>query len=147
MKDLLGTDRGIALVEFALVMPVLVLLLVGVLDMARAANAYATLSNAAREGSHYAALHPTAEPSAIASAVRARVVPLDASAVTIEASYHDGSAFVAWPTGGIPASVPAPSVVPAQVRVSYPWRATTSLIAGFFGSASFSASSTADAVR
>ena len=135
------------MVEFALVLPVLIVLLVGVMDVARAANAYATLSSAAREGSHYAALHPTAAPSAITSVVRSRVEPLESASVIVEASYHDGTDFVAWPTSGIPASSPLASAVPARVRVSYPWHAVTSLIGGFFAGASFSASSTSDAVR
>jgi Flp pilus assembly protein TadG len=147
VTKLLGGDAGTALVEFALVMPVVLMLLVGVIDVARAANAYTTLSSAAREGSHYAALHPTAAPAAITDVVRARVQPLDAGSVTVEASYHDGSAFVAWPSGGIPASSPRASSVPARVRVTYPWEAVTSLIGRSFTGASFSASSTADAIR
>ena len=133
--------------EFALVLPVLVLLLVSVIDVARAANAYATLSSAVREGSHYAALHPTAAPLAIASVVRERVAPLDPMSVTVVATYHDGTGFVAWPTGGIPASIPSPSLVPTRVQVSYPWRAVTSIVGGFFSGASFSATSTAEATR
>ncbi len=147
MRKILRDDAASALVEFALVLPVLIVLIVGAVDVARAANAYATMSNAAREGSHYAALHPTAAPSAIAGVVRQRVEPLDAASVTVEASYHDGTAFVAWPGSGIPASSPAPSTVPARVRVSYPWQAVTALIGNLFSAASFSASSTADAVR
>lgn len=147
MRGRLRDDEGIALVEFALVMPIVILLLVGIVDMARAANAYATLSSAAREGSHYAALHPTAAPAAIQDIVRARVQPLDAGSLTVEAAYHDGSSFVDWPSGGIPASSPLPSSVPARVRVTYPWQAVTALIGRSFAGASFSASSTADAVR
>lgn len=139
-------DAGTALVEFALIAPVLILLLVGILDLGRAMNASITLANAAREGSYYAALHPTAAPSAIRDAVRARVVPLDASAVTVEASYHDGSTFVDWPNGGIPAN-PSPTAVPTQVRVTYPWRATSSLIGSFFTGSPLSASSRASTVR
>ena len=140
-------QSGVALVEFALVLPVLVLLLVGVIDVARAANAYATLSSAAREGSHYAALHPTAGPSAIASTVRARVAPLSAGSVTVEATYSNGTDFIAWPSGGIPASSPSPSLVPTRVRVSYPWQSVTSIIGNFFASSSMGASSTSEATR
>lgn len=148
MSGARSSDSGNALVEFALVMPIVIVLLVGMIDVARAANAYATLSSAAREGSHYAALHPTAAPSAITSAVRARVEPLDPASVSVEATYNDGSSFVSWPTSGIPASTPAATSIPARVRVSYPWRSITGLVSGFFSVApSFSATSTADAVR
>jgi hypothetical protein len=45
-----GKDRGAAAVEFALVLPILMLLVFGMVDFGRAYNARITLSNAAREG-------------------------------------------------------------------------------------------------
>jgi Flp pilus assembly protein TadG len=49
-----GTSRGQALVEFALVIPIFVLLLTALFDMGRAVFAYNTLTNAAREGARIA---------------------------------------------------------------------------------------------
>jgi Flp pilus assembly protein TadG len=46
--------RGQALVEFALVIPLFLLLLVGLFDLGRAVFAYNTLTNAAREGARMA---------------------------------------------------------------------------------------------
>ena len=46
----LHKDRGAAAVEFALVMPVLLSLVVGIAEFGRAYNVQATLSGAAREG-------------------------------------------------------------------------------------------------
>lgn len=141
-------DAGVALVEFALVAPVLLVLMIGILDVGRAVNAYVTISNAAREGSRYAALHPTASPGAIESAVRARVVPLDASTVDVTTSYYDGTAFQTFPpSGGIPTSSPKPSFIPIRVEVSYDWHAATMLIGIFFSSPSFTATSTVDVLR
>lgn len=139
-------ERGQSLVEFALVAPLLIILMVGILDVGRAVNAYVTISNAAREGSHYAALHPTASPGAIVSAVRSRVVPLDPSSVTVTARYYDGSTFQAWPSSGVPALSTA-GYVPVQVQVSYPWAAVTMLIGAFFSSGPLTAISTVDTVR
>jgi Flp pilus assembly protein TadG len=51
-----GDDRGAAAVEFALVLPVLVLLLFGIVDFGRLLNAEITLTQAAREGARVAAL-------------------------------------------------------------------------------------------
>jgi hypothetical protein len=158
MREMLQREDATSTVEFALVAPVLFLLLVGILDLGRAVNAYVTVSNAAREGSHYAILHPTAAPSAIASAVRARVVPLDETQVVVAASYYNGSTFTPWPLGGVPASTPAPSSVPVRVSVCYPWAAAT-FIGRFFPAVSpapcgapardayFQATSTTDANR
>jgi Flp pilus assembly protein TadG len=43
------TDRGSATVEFALLAPVLILLLLGIMEFGRAYNAQISLTNAARE--------------------------------------------------------------------------------------------------
>ena len=45
---------GQALVEFALVVPVLILLLFGILDFGRAIYAYNTIADAARDGARVA---------------------------------------------------------------------------------------------
>ena len=126
----IADDGGASLVEFALVAPIVFVLLVGILDLGRAVNAYVTVSNAAREGSHYAILHPTAAPSAIVAAVRQRVVPLDETKVAVDSAYYDqGTAtFVPWPSGGPPAS---PRPMPVRVSVCYPWSAAT-FIGRFF---------------
>ncbi|WP_120519971.1 TadE/TadG family type IV pilus assembly protein [Arthrobacter celericrescens] len=45
-----NSERGAVAVEFALLAPVLVLLLLGIMEFGRAYNAQVSLSNAAREG-------------------------------------------------------------------------------------------------
>jgi Flp pilus assembly protein TadG len=50
-----GADRGAAAVEFALLLPVLLLVVFGVIDFGRALNAQITLTQAAREGARLAA--------------------------------------------------------------------------------------------
>jgi Flp pilus assembly protein TadG len=45
-----GGRRGQGLVEFALVFPILMLMLLGLVDLGRAVFAYNTITNAAREG-------------------------------------------------------------------------------------------------
>ncbi|GAA5102533.1 TadE/TadG family type IV pilus assembly protein [Haloechinothrix salitolerans] len=49
-------DRGAAAVEFAIVLPVLLLLVFGIIDFGRALNAQVTLTQAAREGARLEAL-------------------------------------------------------------------------------------------
>ncbi len=51
--------RGQALVELALLLPVLILLAMGTLDVGRVFQGYLDLANATREGAAYAALNPT----------------------------------------------------------------------------------------
>jgi Flp pilus assembly protein TadG len=54
-QRLLG-ERGAAVVEFALVLPVLLVLLLGIIEYSKAFNTQATLSAAAREGARTMAL-------------------------------------------------------------------------------------------
>jgi Flp pilus assembly protein TadG len=49
-----ATGRGQALVEFALVLPIFLLVMVALFDLGRAVFAYNTLTNAAREGARIA---------------------------------------------------------------------------------------------
>ena len=49
-------DRGVAAVEFALLLPMLLLLIFGIIDFGRALNAQITLTQAAREGARIASV-------------------------------------------------------------------------------------------
>jgi Flp pilus assembly protein TadG len=53
---------GQSLVEFALVLPVLLLLVLGAMDFARMFSTKITLTNAAREGANYLSRHPDDAP-------------------------------------------------------------------------------------
>ena len=53
----LRDEQGAAAVEMALVLPLLLLLLFGIIDFGRVLNAQITLTEAAREGARAAALH------------------------------------------------------------------------------------------
>jgi Flp pilus assembly protein TadG len=59
---------GQGLVEFALVLPLLLLILIGVLDLGRLSFAAMTVTNAAREGARYGATNPTATSAIVARA-------------------------------------------------------------------------------
>ena len=50
-------SRGQSLVEFALVFPVVALLIFGLVDLGRAVYAYSTIANAARQGARVAAVN------------------------------------------------------------------------------------------
>ena len=150
MRQAAHREGGATIVEFALVAPVVILLLLACLDFARAMNAYVTVSNASREGARFATLHPAADPLTIQSSVLARVLPLDTSVMTVEAWYDTGSGFQRWGTGGIPATPLMPAPVSVRVEVTYPWSASTSIVGSFFsaaGSRSFASSSSMVTVR
>lgn len=54
LHRLIRTARGQALVEFALIAPVLIILMLGVIDYGRVYFAHISVTNAARNGAHYA---------------------------------------------------------------------------------------------
>lgn len=131
----LAGAEGSTTLEFALVVPMLVLLTVGLLDIARALNAQIVVGSASREAAHYAILHPSTTPADIVAAGRERTAPLDAASIAVVARYYDSgtSTFVAWPETGIPPNTPARGVL-VRIEVSYPWSAA-SFVAGTFFSA------------
>lgn len=51
-------EEGQSLVEMALMFPILLLVLTGILDLGRAYYSYLQLTNAAREGARYGATYP-----------------------------------------------------------------------------------------
>ncbi len=53
----LRDERGQSLVEYALVLPILLLLLVGIMEFGIAVFNYNTIANAAREGARYGIVH------------------------------------------------------------------------------------------
>jgi hypothetical protein len=78
------TGRGQALVEFALVIPIFLVLLVALFDLGRAVFAYNTLTNAAREGARIAIVNQY-EPSIIARAKQqTAIVELNDPSVRID---------------------------------------------------------------
>jgi len=111
------SDRGTAAVEFALVLPVLLLIVFGIIDFGRALNAQISLTGAAREGVRLAALGYS--NAAIQARVAAAAPSLSGVTTTVTAS---------CPPGAGPAAN-------AQVDVSYRFSFITPIgaIAGVFG--------------
>jgi hypothetical protein len=59
---LLARDQGQALIEFALIIPVLLMLILGLFDLGRAVVEENTLAFAAREATRYAIVHGSNHP-------------------------------------------------------------------------------------
>ncbi|NUP73989.1 MAG: pilus assembly protein [Sinomonas sp.] len=90
-------ERGAAAVEFALVLPVLLVLVLGIIDFGRAFSAQQTLTNAARVGSRVMALQNS--QSAAISAAQSAASPvgsLPSSAFTISPSSCSSGAQVTF---------------------------------------------------
>jgi Flp pilus assembly protein TadG len=80
-------DRGSAAVEFALLLPLLLLIVFGIVDFGRALNAQITLTQAAREGARLAALN---QPNVV-SRTQAAAVGLSPVSVSVTSSCPSGA--------------------------------------------------------
>ncbi|MDQ4501870.1 pilus assembly protein [Sinomonas sp. ASV322] len=90
-------ERGAAAVEFALVLPVLLVLVLGIIDFGRALSAQQTLTNAARVGARVMVLQNS--PTAAIAAAQSAASPLGAlpaSAFTISPSTCSSGAQVTF---------------------------------------------------
>ena len=75
---------GQGLVEFAQILPILLLLVVGALDFGRAFYMKVVMENSAREGAYFMAYHATDDPAnAIANAKEATQIEAENSGFTI----------------------------------------------------------------
>jgi Flp pilus assembly protein TadG len=81
-SSLLG-ERGAAAVEFALVVPLLLMLLVGIVEFSKAFNAQATLSAAAREAARTMTLANDVTQARTAAQTAAGALGLSSTAVSI----------------------------------------------------------------
>lgn len=83
-----STDgRGQALVEFALILPILLILLLGILDFGRAIAAYNSVSNAARSGARVAIVNQ--DLTAIEAAVESEGISLGDIEVDFDPDVND----------------------------------------------------------
>lgn len=85
-----GTDRGAVAVEFAIVLPILLLLILGIVEFGRAYYVQTTLSGAAREGVRAMALHnnaseaiTTVQSSALGLGVTSGQIAISPSSCTL----------------------------------------------------------------
>ncbi len=123
--------RGQALVEFALVIPIFLLLLVALFDLGLAVFAYNTLTNATREGARMAIVNQYT-PSIIDRAKsQTAIVELDAPNVEFWQVAADGTADKSKPQCNRPVAVGCLAVV----RFEATYRPITPIISNFlFGS-------------
>lgn len=82
-----GHDRGATAVEFALLLPLLLLIVFGTIDFGRALNAQITLTQAAREGARLAALGQP--PSVVADRTVTAATGLSLNAASNVTVGHD----------------------------------------------------------
>lgn len=109
-------ERGAAAVEFALVVPLLLLLVLGIAEFGRAYNISSTLAGAAREGARTMALENSTSAARSAAQGAATGLGLSASQITVTPSSCPTSS-----TG---------STTLVTVRITYPM----TFVSGLLGS-------------
>lgn len=105
-------ERGAAAIEFALILPILVVLVFGVIEFGRVFNAQISITNAAREGARYMAIHNSAADARTAAANAAPSLTPALSVGSVDVS-------------------PAPCVLGSPVTVTVHY--TVDFVTGYFG--------------
>ena len=118
------TERGQSLVEFALILPIFILVLAGLFDLGRAVYAYNTISNASRESVRVAIVNQTGAD--IKAEALKQAVSLGLSAADVTITYGD-------PSGTGTCSAPYGLGCRASVTVQYSYTAATPVISQIIG--------------
>lgn len=125
--------RGQSLVEFALILPVFILLLVGLFDLGRAVYGYNTVSNASREAARVAIVDQTF------ATIKARAVggsvALGVTANDVDVAFKNQDLT----TMTAPCNVtPVPTGCIAEVTVNYSYAPATPIIGNLIGNITIS---------
>ncbi|MCC7352523.1 MAG: pilus assembly protein [Anaerolineae bacterium] len=86
----LRSDKGQEVVEFAIILPLLFLLLFGIIDFGIIIFSYDTIANATREGARYGIVHPT-DDAGIEAAARRLTSGLSSGALQINITRPGGN--------------------------------------------------------
>jgi len=78
----LRREKGAALIEYAMIAPLLFLLLIGIIEFSILIFSYNTIANAAREGARYGIVYP-GDAAGIESAARGLTTGLDQAALQV----------------------------------------------------------------
>ena len=122
------------MVEFALVVPLFVLLLVGLFDVGRAVYAYNTVNNAAREAGRLAIVDQYEDHIRTEGAGAAAGLGIDADDVVVAFEEANGSACTAIGTASVVRCI-------AVVTVPYDYQAATPIIGNLIGAISITGQS------
>jgi len=94
--DILQNERGASAVEFAIAVPVLLVLIIGIIQLGILFMANAGLQQAVEEGARYATIYPNPNDSAIIARVNDKRFGLDAANVTGPSVTHGTSNGVSY---------------------------------------------------
>lgn len=87
MKKMRNKPFGQSMTEFAIVAPVLILIILIIVDLGRITYAYSAVHNAAREGARYGIIHPV-DTTDIETTARQYAIGLDQTKLTVVPLYN-----------------------------------------------------------
>lgn len=105
-------ELGQDLAEYALILPIFLLVIFSIFDMGRAVYYYSALQNSVREGARYGIIYPE-DTTGIENIVRQKAVGLDVNDLNIYTSYPSGDTI--------------------QVRATFQFQIVTPIIGALFG--------------
>ena len=109
-------EAGQSLVEFALIAPLLMLLVLATIDGARAVFAYNTIANAAREGARYGIVHGATSSTPVGPGVNETELVTHVEQFTRSFPAPDIAVTPTWPQGS------NSDGSPVAVQVTYQYR-------------------------
>ena len=108
--------RGQELVEYAITLPIFLILVLGIVDLGRAVYYYSAMNNVVREGARYGSIH--LEESGVDNTICGLVT---SRAIGVDLSCDDVSTVFDFDQGTV------------EVTVVYPFIPVSQIITGFFG--------------
>jgi Flp pilus assembly protein TadG len=118
--------RGQALVEFALILPLLVLLLVAVFDVGRFIFAYNSVTNAAREGARMAIVNQ--DPARVKQRAIDQAVVSEVAAPNVTVQYFQPQPNIVNPAANAACPSPVPAGCVAVITFQTTMRPLTPII-------------------
>ena len=122
-----ASERGAAAVEFAIVVPVLITLLLGIMEFSRVYNAQASLSAAAREAVRVTAMADRTATAQAAAQINARTAAKN-TAVSLQPGLQDSAIQFG---AACPSTIPSGTSPQTTVTITYSLSTLTGIAGPF----------------
>jgi Flp pilus assembly protein TadG len=119
-RDPRRSDRGAAAVEFAMVAPLLLMLVFGIVDFGMLIQTKTSIGNAAYEGARNGSISHS--EAAIDTAVKSSLGDLATDAIITVTCTGPAPTYTACPAGGLDANVASGGTISVTVQYHYDWK-------------------------
>ncbi len=129
-KSVLSRSKGVAIIEFMIVLPICLILIMATAEFGRAFLQYNTLTKSVRDGVRYVASNALVGSTGVVS-INGTVVAQAQNLVVYGNTAGTGSAILPGLTTGA-VTVASPGASNVSVSVAYPYGAIFAFVPGFF---------------